>query len=259
MKIVIVTQDAPMYMAEFLDRFLDGLSTTAHRVEGIVVCSPFFQKSRCQEIKERYHFYGPLDFLRLAGHICWHKGLALLHPLAGCHSVGNVIRKYCLQRCPLTDINGREFLNYLRDSDIDLVISIATPKLFKAELLQTPLHGCINYHTALLPQYRGRQPLFWALMHDESEVGISVHEMDEQLDSGPIIAQTKVPVKPDDSLHSLYQKTICRGPQLLLEAIAKLAAGDAERIANDASRGSCFQFPTREEARRFRNLGKHFF
>ena len=86
--------------------------------------------------------------------------------------------------------------------------SVFSPMVFKKNLLNSPTFGCINYHTGALPQYRGRQPLFWSILNNEKNIAISIHEMDEKLDNGPIIVQKFIHIEENESLHSLYLKTI---------------------------------------------------
>jgi methionyl-tRNA formyltransferase len=262
MRIFIITQNAPMYMAGFLDDFLDLADNTPHKVVGITSLSPIFNNSVFQEFKSRLDFYGLVDFLKMAFLITWNKLLSYvfyLSPSIGCYSVNNVIKKYGLKELKTTSINSNAFVEFIKEAKIDLILSIASSQILKQDLLNAPQKGSINYHTALLPKYRGRQPLFWALLNGEKEVGISVHEMDEKLDNGPIIVQKKINVNSRDSLHSIYLKTLKVGPELILEAIEKIARGDKDRIENDPDRATYNSFPTREDAKSFKKRGKRFF
>jgi methionyl-tRNA formyltransferase len=195
-------------------------------------------------------------------HIIVNKLLSILFyifPPIGCHSVSNVMSKYKIRRFLTDSVNSEGFIQYIKENKIDLIISIASPQIFAEDILNAPGKGCINYHTALLPKYRGRQPLFWALLNDEKEIGISIHEMDRELDNGPIIVQRRLPVTPGDSLHSLYHKTIKIGPKLLIEALDKLDKECPDRIANDFAQATYNGFPTEEDAKRFRSTGKRMF
>lgn len=251
MRIVIVTQEAPVYLPEFVERFLGLLAETDHRVVSVVRFSALFSNTPQEELIQRLNYYGGRDFLRMALLIAEKK-------LCG-HSLNKVIRKYGIPEQKTDSVNSPDFVRYIKDEDVDLIISIAAPKIFKRQILQAPKKGCINYHTALLPRYRGRVPLFWALLNDEQQTGISVHEIDEELDNGPILIQKKVDIGPDDSLHSLYLKTIKEGPRILLEAVGKIDRDDRQRIANDRTLASRFDFPTKDQVQAFRKKGKKFF
>lgn len=262
MRIAVVTQNAPLYLPQFLDNFLATLSGSEHEITDILIFSSTFEKTIWQELGERFRFYGPVDFVRALAHIAKGKALSALHrfrPQSQCHSIGNVIQKYGLRRFATDSVNSGDFIDRIASAKIDLVISIASPKIFRQPLLDAPTYGCINYHTAMLPKYRGRQPLFWAMLHDEAEVGISIHEMDAKLDNGPILVQERVKVESGETLHSLYLKTIERGPGLMVEAIEKLDGGISDRIENDKAQATSFRFPGPEDSRKFRAQGKRFF
>ena len=251
-----------MYLAEFLNDFLSRMAQTSHSIEAITALSPFSQASVWHETRRRYQYYGLADFLKFSLYALTNKILSLLFrkfPSVGCHSLSNVVAKYKIKRLDTVSINDYYFIGYVRKNQIDLVVSIAAPQLFEKELLSLPKKGCINYHSALLPKYRGRQPLFWALLNGEKEVGISIHEMDEELDNGPTIVQERIPVSPADSLHSLYLKTIQVGPQLLIKAIQILDENNPARIKNDRTQATAYRFPTREDARKFKLKGERFF
>jgi methionyl-tRNA formyltransferase len=256
MRIVILTQDAPVYLASFLDDLFTRLAQTEHEVEAVVSLPPFFKKSRLAEVRERYQYYGSTAFAQMMGYILLNKIRSMLgHPT----SVSRVLQKHHIPRREVQSVNKPDFVDWLKGNQIDVVVSIAFPKILKQPLLSTPPKGCINYHTALLPRYRGRMPLFWALLNGEPEVGITVHEMDEGIDSGAIIAQERVGVEPSDSLHDLYIKTTQRGAGVLVKAIQMLAADDPTRLVNDPAQATYFSFPTPEESRRFRTSGRRFF
>ncbi len=259
MKIVIITQNAPVYLGQFLDQLLEDLE---HKVKGIVVLSPFFKKNFVDDIIERFHFYGYKSFFLMSGFILYNKIRSLIHNIfksGVCFSVSNVIKKYELDREIIDDINSVDFINYIKDNKIDLIISIASPKIFKEKLINAPTLGCINYHTGFLPKYRGRQPLFWAMHNDEDFFGISIHFMDKLIDNGPIIVQQKIPIEPSDSLHSLYKKSITFGPKLLQLAINKIVDKTHKIIKNHDSEKTHYSFPSREDGKKFRSNNKNFF
>jgi len=256
LRIIVLTQSAPVYLAPFLDDTIGRILGNGHEIISVVSMPPFFKKSRLAELRERYEFYGITAFARMVGFILLTKLRAQVDPT---QSLAGVLKKYQLTEKSVSNVNAPEFIEYLQAQETDLLVSIAFPKILKTPILEAPRLGCINYHTALLPDYRGRQPLFWALYHNESEVGISVHEMNAGIDSGAIIEQTRLDVLPTDSLHNLYLKTTKHGAPLLAEAIQKLAKGDPARIENDPEVGSYFSFPNAEQARQFRLSGKRFF
>jgi methionyl-tRNA formyltransferase len=260
--LVLITQHAPVYLPTFLDLFLERLATTEHRVVGIAVFSAFTKRSAAAEVVFRLRFHGPLDFLRMGLQVATGTLRSVLFRVGWtpeCGSVSNVVSKHRLDVMRARSPNGEPFLRELRRRQVDLVISVASPKIFGRKLLQTPPFGCLNYHSGLLPRYRGVAPLFWALLHGESEVGMTVHEMDEEIDNGPIVSQRVEPIRPDDTVHTLFERTARLGPEVLIEAIEAVARGSRERLENDKARASYFGYPTVEDGRRLRSSGRRFF
>ncbi len=262
MKIHVITQNVPLYIHISLNKFLEAINNTSYEISGITVLSTDGGKSFTKILKERYNLYGLVDFLKGIYYIMINKLLSYtfyIFPVKKCFSLKNVSDKYSLKEVKVKSINSDEFIKYIKDNKIDLIISIAAPEIFKKDILNAPLKGCLNYHSSLLPKYRGRQPLFWAMLNGEKEVGVTIHEMDELLDNGPIVVQKKVPIDENDSLHSLYLKTIEVGYKALIEAIEIVDKNSKERILNDSTKATFYSFPTKEHGRLFRKKGKRFF
>jgi len=262
MKIAILTQDAPMYLTDFMRDFLGHLQETEHEVVFVVLYSALSRQGVIATLRERYQYYGLVSFVHMLVHIVWHKLLDILSRLMPMNTTYSMKQTFTRFRVPIAEAispNGEAFRERLKTEGVELLVSVACPRILKDPVLNTPPKGAINYHTALLPKYRGRQPLFWAMLHDEDEVGVTVHEMDSDIDNGPIVKQLRVPIDKEDSLHSLYLKTIKQGAPLLLEAIEHIASNSPERIDNDSSQATYFGFPTAEDAANFRQKGKRFF
>ncbi len=263
MKILVITQNSPLYLASAQDRFFEKMLNSEHELVNVVIFPPY-SKSTGSEIINRLKYYGIIDFIKMAFHVSVNTLLSYLYyvfPVVGCYSAYNVVKKYNLSEYKTKSINSKKFIEYLSANEIDLVISLAAPKIFKKDILSTPKYGCINCHFSLLPKYRGLQSLFWAMLNDEKAVGISVHEMDDKIDNGPIFAQMSIAFEPEDSLHSLFKKVMKNGPapDLLIEAIDIIKKEDESRIHNDPEKATYFSFPGAKDGKLFRAKGKKFF
>jgi methionyl-tRNA formyltransferase len=131
---------------------------------------------------------------------------------------------------------------------VDTVTSIAPDFIFSfyyrhmipMKVLALAKRGAYNLHGSLLPKYRGRVPVNWAVLHGETETGVTLHEMVEKPDAGAIIAQTAVPILPDDTACDVFQKLIVAAEQTLWATLPHLIDGSAPRVINDLSQGSYF-------------------
>ena len=95
--------------------------------------------------------------------------------------------KYNIDYLHPVSINSTEFIETAKSYNVDLLISMSFNQIFKSSILAVPKFGVINCHAGKLPFYRGRNILNWALINDEKDFGITVHFVDEGIDTGDII------------------------------------------------------------------------
>jgi methionyl-tRNA formyltransferase len=122
----------------------------------------------------------------------------------------------------------------------DFIFSFYYRHMLPAPLLALAKHGAYNMHGSLLPQYRGRVPVNWAVLHGETETGATLHEMAVKPDAGAIVAQTAVPILPDDTAYEVFGKLTVAAEQTLWRILPAMLAGQAPRLPNDLSQGSYF-------------------
>jgi methionyl-tRNA formyltransferase len=108
----------------------------------------------------------------------------------------------------------------------DFLLSCFFPWRIPAEALAVAPLGAVNGHPSLLPRYRGPNPLGWALRNDDPELGMSFHRMDAEFDTGPLLAQGRIPIEDADTDESLFEKLMERCASLLPEALERVAWGD---------------------------------
>lgn len=118
-----------------------------------------------------------------------------------------------------------ETVTLLTDQQPDLIAVACFPYIFPKPILQLPTYGCVNLHPSLLPAYRGPAPLFWIARSNERETGVTLHLLDEGLDTGDIVAQRRF-LRPDGiSGVELEQRCAKAGAALLVSAVQQLAQG----------------------------------
>jgi len=98
------------------------------------------------------------------------------------------------------------FCRAIQDLGPDLLVVVAFGQVLKKTLLDIPRWGGLNIHASLLPRYRGAAPIQWAVINDESETGLTAMHMDEGLDTGPILFQEPVPIRPDETAGELHDR-----------------------------------------------------
>jgi methionyl-tRNA formyltransferase len=144
------------------------------------------------------------------------------------------------------------FLPVLADLEPDLLVVSYCSQIFPRKVITLPSTGCLNVHRSLLPKYRGPQPIFWALYHDEAETGATVHWLVEDIDAGGILAQKRVPIHPWDLEADVAARAADAGAEALLEAMARIVSGDRLGRVPDLAKGSYQSRPNATELETYR-------
>ena len=126
---------------------------------------------------------------------------------------------------------------HLAASGLDAAVVVAYGLILPRAILATPRLGCLNIHASLLPRWRGAAPIARAILAGDSESGITIMQMDEGLDTGPMLLQERTAIAPDMSAGELAEALAALGARLILEALDGLAAGRLEAKAQPA--GGC--------------------
>ncbi len=129
------------------------------------------------------------------------------------------------------NINSEQFKESLRGINFNLIVSLAFNQIFKKPLLDMPKYGAINCHAGKFPDYIGRTILNWALSNDEKEFGITVHFVDEGIDTGDIIAQESFPITDNDNYNSLLEKSYLHCADLLYSSLIKIFNNNYIRVS----------------------------
>lgn len=127
-----------------------------------------------------------------------------------------------------------EAISTLRSLKPDLMIVVAYGIILPSAVLSLPTHGCINVHGSLLPKWRGAAPIQRAIWAGDEKTGITIMQMDEGLDTGPMLYKSTLDISHQDTSASLYEKLAILGPEALSHALDHFASLSAE-IQNQAN------------------------
>ena len=123
----------------------------------------------------------------------------------------------------------------------EFLFSFYYRKMLLAPLLQSVSRGAYNMHGSLLPQFRGRVPVNWAVRHGAMETGATLHQMNVKPDNGPIVDQFAVPILPDDTAQEVFEKVVVAAELCLHRALSHLLDGTASLRPQDLSQGAYFR------------------
>ena len=148
------------------------------------------------------------------------SGYVDLEPLASAHGIP--VRR-------TANINAPEEVEHLRQLAPDVLVVVGWTRLLGAEVLDIPPRGCIGFHASLLPRFRGRAPVNWAILRGEAETGNTMMMLDAGTDTGDIVDQQTVAITPDDTCATVYAKVGEAGAEMLRRQLPALLAGTAPR------------------------------
>lgn len=138
------------------------------------------------------------------------------------------------------NVNTPFWIDAIRDLAPDFFFSFYYRQLLGEALLSLPRQGAYNLHGSLLPAYRGRAPVNWALLGGETHTGVTLHQMVQRPDAGDIAGQHKVIIEPDETALTLHQKLDVAAAALLSECLPRLRSGTIELSPQDESKASYF-------------------
>ena len=114
------------------------------------------------------------------------------------------------------------WLDPLRGVRADVAVVVAFGQILPRAVLEVPARGSINVHASLLPKYRGAAPIAWALIRGEAETGVTTFQMDEGMDTGPILLSERTSIRPGETAGELADRLSVMGARVLIETLARL-------------------------------------
>ncbi|HET7922727.1 MAG TPA: formyltransferase [Gammaproteobacteria bacterium] len=138
------------------------------------------------------------------------------------------------------DPNTHDFVQQVKALAPDFLFSFYYRYMLKAPLLKIPHQGALNMHGSLLPKYRGRVPVNWAVLHGERETGASLHYMEIKPDAGDLLDQQAVPILPDDTAAEVFDKVTAAAEMVMVRSLPGLVAGTAPRTPLNLASGSYY-------------------
>lgn len=146
----------------------------------------------------------------------------------------NTLKNFALQYGIdyLTDVkvNSKAFYARSKQYECDLFVSMSYNQIFRNRIINLPKYKTINCHAGKLPFYRGRNILNWVLINDEKEFGITIHYMDEGIDTGDIILQKVYPIRESDTYETLLKIAYSECAKILYNSIKLIQSGKVDPV-----------------------------
>ena len=135
---------------------------------------------------------------------------------------------------------GEDDTRFIREIQPDLIFSFSYRLVIPAAILELAPLGAFNIHGALLPRYRGRACINWAVLNGETLTGVTLHHMVARVDEGRIVDQEPVPIGPDDTAHDVFKKMIPAARTVLKRSLPAILEGNTPGREQDESLATYF-------------------
>jgi methionyl-tRNA formyltransferase len=155
-------------------------------------------------------------------------------------SVAATAEEYALPVVTPAEVNTPELERTITELRPDFVFSFYFRSMIGAPLLNAARLGALNIHGSLLPRYRGRAPVNWAILHGEHETGATLHYMTARADAGDIVDQQTIPILEDDQAREVFNKVTVAAEMVLTRSLPRLIDGSAPRVPQKLEEGRYF-------------------
>ncbi len=252
MKVVFVTQNDPFYTKFFFERYLQIYPQIDYELTAVLFLPPM-NDSLLKLVRRTLDFYGKKNFIRLGVRY----SLTKIGEKFGLKTTAlNKIKQAGIPVRKITDTNAAHLLEWFRENETDIIVSVSAPQIFKTELLKAPKLACINIHSGKIPTYRGLFPNFWQMKNNEHHSTVTFHEMAAKLDKGNIIKEYDVEIGKTDSLTDLIRKTKHTAAEKIGEVIALYAKGKVQTYEHTNLQEHYYKFPAKTDVAEFLKSGK---
>ena len=236
LRVLFVTEDDPLYVIRFFEVFLREYPAETIDVCGITIDRPWHEPI-WKTLRRLTGLYGLSGVARL--------GTRFVRARLSGESIAALAVGRSIPMLPATSVNAPEYVAEVSRLAPDVIVSVAAPEIFRADILRVPRLGCINIHSGRLPVYRGMMPTFWQMLHGETEVTVTVHEMAERLDAGAVLGTASVPISPGDSLDRVITVSKQIGARLLIQVLEQIRLGTTLRAPLDMAGRAISSSPAR--------------
>jgi len=254
MKIILFTQEDPFYIVDSTKDLIQKIKKDGKHslVQAIITPpSPFGRRETFkQKAMKTYRIFGVGFFLHYSYKFFLRKIILK-------KSVERVLKEYNIPVISISDtINSKKNVDLIKSLEADLILIIAGNQIIKKKTLDSTKFGVFNIHSSLLPNYKGLMPTFWVLKNQESKTGVTLYQLTEGIDDGPIIASKEFKLDAGITQSKLVRELKILANDLVIECIDMVADSKNYKISKD---GSYFKFPSREDVKVFKKNNQKFY
>jgi methionyl-tRNA formyltransferase len=155
--------------------------------------------------------------------------------VSGAVELGGIAAAHGVPVLEVASVNEGRCITWTRERTPDVVLVVGWTQLLKTDMLAIPKVACLGFHASLLPRYRGRAPINWALIHGETETGNTMIVLEPGADEGDIVSQRRIAIADEDDCATLYDKVAATEVEMLAEVLPLIRAGKLPRRPQSGS------------------------
>ena len=247
MRIILFTQEDPFYLVESTKDLIQKIHKDGKHflIQAIITPpSPFGRKETFKKkAVKTYQIFGLGFFLHYSFKF-------LLRKIILRKSVKKVLNDYNVPVIKIEDtINSKKNVDFIKSLKADLILIIAGNQIIKKRVLDSTKYGVFNVHSSLLPNYKGLMPSFWVLKNKEPKTGVTLYQLTEGIDDGPIIACKEFKLDSGITQSKLVKELKILANDLIIESIDMITNRKNYKIIKG---GSYFKFPTSVDVKEFK-------
>ena len=254
MKIILFTQEDPFFLVESTKDLIQKIKNDGQHSLVQAIISPPSPFGRNETFKQKamktYRIFGLSFFL-------YYSFRFLLRKIILRKSVEKVLHNNNIPVITISDtINSKTNVEFIANLKADLILIIAGNQIIKKRVLETTKYGVFNVHSSLLPSYKGLMPTFWVLKNKESKTGVTLYQLTEGIDNGPIIAYKEFKISSYITQSNLIKELKILANDLIIESIEMVKDKNNYK---EPEEGTYFKFPNRKDVKEFKQNNNKFF
>ncbi|PIE22873.1 MAG: hypothetical protein CSA62_09845 [Planctomycetota bacterium] len=236
--IYIITTEDPLWSDLLVESVIKSFPG---QVKGVGLSGGLLTKRR---LVMSPFIYGFLRYAVLGSKVVWSM-------LFG-GKVARMAKRHGVPVDELPSVKDGKLESILAEREVELMVSINCSQKLREREFAKPRFGTINIHNSSLPEYRGLMPILHAIREGRGENGVTIHQINKDLDDGGILAQEKLEVAVGEDLLGVWRRCVDLGCSMLPEVIKDVFEGKATASPNDSGQASYFSFPTWAQIRAYR-------
>lgn len=253
-RIYFILADENLFHPHYFKGVLDNLDDS-YEVVGVTLAKTKPRKGLLSFLKEQYALWGFLGFVWIALATVIRSLLSKVVP-GNNFTIERIAQNQGIKFIDSYNVNNENHIKYIKNKKIDIIIS-SNGQIFKKELLDIPKIACINRHSALLPDYGGVLPVFWAMLNNEKQFGVSIHYMVEKIDAGDILYRVPISLDKDNSLFDNYLLAFDKSVDATIGALSNIRKNKIVKKFKKSPKGY-FSFPSLDIINKFKRKHKTF-